>query len=178
MCDRAANSLLFCIKNNSRKNEGMESKQKQHPVVNGTGDGSKVWCCKEQYCIGTWNASSMNQGKLKVVNFLKPSLVINAKNTWSQLWFPFTSHCMSNMFNSLVNAAPKIYPYSNTSDPFTAPSMVQANIISHLDSCSHKRGLFFLFCFSTTRVILSKACRSAHATYAQNPKYRSPFLSQ
>ena len=31
-----------------------------------TGDGSKVWCCKEQYCIGTWNVRSMNQGKLEV----------------------------------------------------------------------------------------------------------------
>ena len=49
------------------KNEGMEAKQKQHPVVDGTGDRSKVQCCKEQYCIGTWNVSSMNQGKLEVV---------------------------------------------------------------------------------------------------------------
>ena len=54
-------------KNNSRKNEGMEPKQKQHPVVNGTGDGSRVRCCKEQYCIGTWNVRPMNQGKLEVV---------------------------------------------------------------------------------------------------------------
>ena len=43
-------------RNNSKKNEEMESKQKQHPVVDGTGDGSKVQCYKEQYCIGTWNA--------------------------------------------------------------------------------------------------------------------------
>ena len=41
-------------RNNSRKNEEMEPKQKQHPVVDVTGDGSKVWCCKEKYCIGTW----------------------------------------------------------------------------------------------------------------------------
>ena len=53
--------------NNSRKNEGMEPKQKQHPVVDVTGDGSKVRCYKEQYCIGTWTVSSMNQGKLEVV---------------------------------------------------------------------------------------------------------------
>ena len=53
--------------NNSRKNEEMELKQKQHPVVDVTGDGSKVQCCKEQYCIGTWNVKSMNQGKLEVV---------------------------------------------------------------------------------------------------------------
>ena len=32
-----------------------------------TGDRSKVRCCKEQYCIGTWNVRSMNQGKLEVV---------------------------------------------------------------------------------------------------------------
>ena len=54
-------------RNNSRKNEGMEPKQKQYPVVDGTGDGSKVWCFKEQYCIGTWNVRSINQGKLEVV---------------------------------------------------------------------------------------------------------------
>ena len=44
-----------------------EPKQKHHPVVDVTGDGSKVQCCKEQYCIGTWNVRSMNQGKLEVV---------------------------------------------------------------------------------------------------------------
>ena len=54
-------------RNNPRKNEGMEPKQKQYPVVDVTGDRSKVQSCKEQYCIGTWNVRSMNQGKLKVV---------------------------------------------------------------------------------------------------------------
>ena len=54
-------------RNNSRKNEGMEPKQKQYPVVDVTGDRSKVQCCKEQYCIGTWKVKSMNQGKLEVV---------------------------------------------------------------------------------------------------------------
>ena len=54
-------------RNNSRKNDGMEPKQKQYPVVDVTGDRSKVQCCKEQYCIGTWNVGSMNQGKLEVV---------------------------------------------------------------------------------------------------------------
>ena len=53
-------------RNNSRKNEGMEPKQKQHPVVDVTSDRSKVQCCKEQYCIGTWNVRPMNQGKLEV----------------------------------------------------------------------------------------------------------------
>ena len=54
-------------RNKSRKNEETEPKQKQHPVVDVTGDGSKVRCCKEQYCIGTWNVRSMNQGKLEGV---------------------------------------------------------------------------------------------------------------
>ena len=54
-------------RNNSRKNEEMEPKQKQHPVVDVTGDRSKVRCCKEQYCIGTWNVRSMNHSKLEVV---------------------------------------------------------------------------------------------------------------
>ena len=45
----------------------MEPKQKQHPVVDATGDGSKVQCYKEQYCIGTWNVRSVNQDKLEVV---------------------------------------------------------------------------------------------------------------
>ena len=54
-------------RNNSRKNEGMETKQKQHPVVDVFGDRSKVRCCKEQYCIGTLKVRSMSQGKLEVV---------------------------------------------------------------------------------------------------------------
>ena len=54
-------------RNNSRKNEGKEPKQKQYPVVDVTGDRSKVQCYKEQYCIGTCNVRSMNQGKLEVV---------------------------------------------------------------------------------------------------------------
>ena len=49
-------------RNNSRKNEGMEPKQKQYSAVDVTGDRSKVQCGKEQYCIGTWNVRSMNQG--------------------------------------------------------------------------------------------------------------------
>ena len=54
-------------RSNSRKKEGMEQKQKHHPAVDVTGDGSKVQCCKEQYFIGTWKVRSMNQDKLEVV---------------------------------------------------------------------------------------------------------------
>ena len=54
-------------RSNSRKNEEMEPKQKQRPLVDVTGDSSKVRCCKEQYCIGSWNVRSMNQGILELV---------------------------------------------------------------------------------------------------------------
>ena len=54
-------------KNNSRKKEKTEPKQTQYPVVDVTGDGSKVQCYKEQYCIESRNVRSMNQGKLEVV---------------------------------------------------------------------------------------------------------------
>ena len=53
--------------NNSRKKEGVGLKQKQHPIVDVTGNRSKVRCRKEEYCIGTWNVKSMNQGKLEGV---------------------------------------------------------------------------------------------------------------
>ena len=64
-------------RNNSRKNEGMEPKQKQYPIVDVTHDRSKVRCCKEQYCIGTWNVRSMNQGKLEVVKQEMATVNIN-----------------------------------------------------------------------------------------------------
>ena len=54
-------------RNSSRRKEEAKPKQKQHPVVDVTGDRSKVPRCEEQYCIGTWNVRSMNQGKLEVV---------------------------------------------------------------------------------------------------------------
>ena len=78
-------------RNNSRKNEGMEPKQKQHPAVDVTGDRSKIWCCKEQYWIGTWNVKSMNQSKLEVIkqemtrvniDILRISDLKWAKNGW------------------------------------------------------------------------------------------------
>ena len=55
-------------RNNSWKKEDSEPKWKQHPVVDVTDDESKVWCYNEQYCLGTWNAISMNQGKLEWSN--------------------------------------------------------------------------------------------------------------
>ena len=73
-------------RNNSRKNEGMEPKQKQYPVVDVTGDRSKIQCCKEQYCIGTWNVKSMNQGKLEVVKQEMARVNINILGTSELKW--------------------------------------------------------------------------------------------
>ena len=64
-------------RNNSRKNEGREPRQKQHPVVDVTGDRSKVQWCKEQYCLGTWNVRSMNEGKLEVVKQEMATVKVN-----------------------------------------------------------------------------------------------------
>ena len=76
-------------RNNSRKNEEMVPKQKQHPVVDVTGDGSKVPCYKEQYCIGTWNVRSMNQGKLQVVKQEMPRVNVGilwiSKLRWTRM---------------------------------------------------------------------------------------------
>ena len=52
-------------RSNSRKNDGIEPKQKQYPAVDVTGDRCKVQCSEEQYCIGIWNVRSMNRGKLE-----------------------------------------------------------------------------------------------------------------
>ena len=55
------------IANSFRKNKEAEPKWKQHPAVDVSGGESKVRCCKEQCCLGTWNVKAMNQGKLDVV---------------------------------------------------------------------------------------------------------------
>ena len=89
-------------RNNSRKNEGMEPKQKQHPVVDVTGDESKVRCCKEQYCLGTWNVRSVNQGKLEVVKQEMARININILETSELKWmgtgkFNSDDHCLSTI---------------------------------------------------------------------------------
>ena len=72
-------------RNNSRKNEETEQKQKHHPVVDVTGDGSKVQHCKEQYCIGTWNVRSMNQGKLKLEPIIQSEVSQKEEHQYSIL---------------------------------------------------------------------------------------------
>ena len=86
-------------RNNSRKSEGMEPKQKQHPVVDVTDDRSKVQCYKEQYCIGTWNIRSMNQDKLEVVKQEMAKVDINmlgiSKLRWTGMGeFNSDDHCI------------------------------------------------------------------------------------
>ena len=73
-------------RNNPRKNEGMEPKQKEYPVVDVTGDRSKVQCYKEQYCIGTWNVWYMNQGKLEVVKQEMARVTVNILGTSELKW--------------------------------------------------------------------------------------------
>ena len=86
-------------RNNSRKNEGMEPKQKQHSVVDVTGDGSKVRCFKEQCCIGTWNVRSTNQGKLEVVKQETARVNVNILGISDLKWtgmgeFNSDDHCI------------------------------------------------------------------------------------
>ena len=64
-------------RNSSRRNEETEAKWKQCQAVGVSGGESKVQFCKEQYCIGTWNVRSMNQGKLDVVKQEMASVNIN-----------------------------------------------------------------------------------------------------
>ena len=64
----------------------MEPKQKQYPVMDVTGDGSKVRCCEEQYCIGTWNVKCMNQGKLEMVKQEMARLNINIQGISKLKW--------------------------------------------------------------------------------------------
>ena len=73
-------------RNNSRRNEETEPKQKQHLVADVTGDGSKVRCCKEQYCIETCNVRSMNQGKLEVVKQEMARVIINVLEISELKW--------------------------------------------------------------------------------------------
>ena len=79
----------------------MEPKQKQHPVVDVTGDWSKVRCCKEQYCIGTWNVRSVNQGKLEVVKQemarVNTNILLGEAHDWNRPPWPGTivTICMS-----------------------------------------------------------------------------------
>ena len=97
-------------KNTSRKKEGPETKWKQRPVVDVTGDGGKVRSCKEQYCTGTWNITYMNQGNLQVVKQEMARLNINTvgisklkSESWDHgIW---SHHFMANRWGNGGNSA-------------------------------------------------------------------------
>ena len=77
----------------------MEPKQKQHPVVDVTGDRSKIRCYKEQYCIGTWNVRPMNQDELEVVKQEMARVNINILGIRELKWtgmgeFNSDDHCV------------------------------------------------------------------------------------
>ena len=74
------------ITNSSRKNEVAVPKWKQCLAVGVSGGESKIWCSKEQYCIGTWNVRSMNQGKLDVVKQEMAKLSINIAGISELKW--------------------------------------------------------------------------------------------
>ena len=73
----------------------MELKEKQYPDVDVTGDRSKVRCCKEQYCIGTWNVRSMNQGKLEVVKQERARMNVNILGISELKWMETQMTIMS-----------------------------------------------------------------------------------
>ena len=89
-------------RNNSRNNEEMEPEQKQHPVVDVTGDGSKVRCCKEQYCIGAWNVRSMNQGRLEVVKQEMARVNINILGITETKWIGMGKFDSDNIITTIV----------------------------------------------------------------------------
>ena len=73
-------------RNSSGKEKEAETKQNQYSVVDVTGDGSKVRCCKEQYCIGSWNVKSVNQGKLEVVKQEMARMNVNILGMSKLIW--------------------------------------------------------------------------------------------
>ena len=90
--------------NNSRKNEETEPKQKQHPVVDMTGDRSKV--CKEQYCTGTWNVRSMNQSKLEVVKQEMARVNVNILGISKLKWIGMGEFTSDDHLSTIVGKNP------------------------------------------------------------------------
>ena len=93
-------------RNNSRKNEGMEPKQKQYPVVDVTGDRSKVRCYNEQYCIGTWNVRSMNQGQLEVVKREMARVNVNILGISELQWIDWVNLTQMTIISTTADRNP------------------------------------------------------------------------
>ena len=103
-------------RNNSRKTEGMEPKQKQYPVVDVTGGRSKVRCCKEQYCIGTWNVRSINQGKLEIVTQEMARVNVNILGSREITWTGMGEY-NSDEIKSVARSCPTLCDPMNRSTP-------------------------------------------------------------
>ena len=93
-------------RNISRKNKEAEPKQKQCPVVDVTGDGSKVRCCKEQYCIGTRNVRTMNQSKLKVVKQEMAKVNIDILGISELKWMDWVNLTQMTIISTTVGKNP------------------------------------------------------------------------
>ena len=93
-------------RNNSRKNERMEPKQKQHPVVDVTDDRSKLQCCKQQYCIGIWNVRSMNQGKLEVAKQEMAKVNIDILGISELKWMDWVNLTQMTIISTTVGKIP------------------------------------------------------------------------
>ena len=92
-------------RNNSRKNEEMELKQNQQLIVDVTGDRSKVWCSKEQYCIGTRHVRSISQFSHSVV--------------FNSLW----PHELQHARTPCPSLTPRVYPNSCPSSQWCHPTI-------------------------------------------------------
>ena len=93
-------------RNSSRKNEEAEPKQKGHTVVDVSGGECKVWCCKEQYCIGTWNVRSMNQGKLEVVKQEMARVNVNILGISELRWTGMVNLTQMTIISTTVGTNP------------------------------------------------------------------------
>ena len=71
-----------------------------------TGDGSKVRCCKEQYCIGTWNVRSMNQGKLEMVKQEMARVKINILGIIESKWTGMGEFTQMTIISTTVGRNP------------------------------------------------------------------------
>ena len=71
-----------------------------------TGDGSKIQCCKEQYCIGTWNVRSVNQGKLEVVKQEMASVNVNILGISEQKWTGMVNLTQTTIISTTVGKNP------------------------------------------------------------------------
>ena len=93
-------------RNSYKKNEEVKPKQKQHPGVGVSGAESKVRCCKEQHCMGTWNVRSVNQGKLEVVKQEMARVNINLLVISELKWMGWSNLIQMTIISTTVGKNP------------------------------------------------------------------------